>query len=383
MLIQCTKKLLDELNIKPVPYAEEEPLFSWHANLLMLNRRKTLVLVNDKNRYVIILYGLKAKELKNLIKLNELIVNTIRETFRDEWIKEEIIDEFINHSPEITYSKTKDGTSVARMNRSCEEVRYFQDLSVDSSHYQSDLSRRVNKILVGSGKNHYLVPNEELYKDLEEFSGKPIFSCKVLFLKVVLNLENFNVWRRIIVPINMTFKDLHRVLQYTFGWMDYHLHQFYVYDNENAKKSSPRELNICHPAYYTENYKPIVNIVCSEDAFDYPNDVEMKMEYDVKLSEYFPKYNRMKYDYDFGDGWQHHIEVEEIIEDYDKNYPICLEGIGNTPPEDAGGEGGYEEFLKIIADENHPEHKSMVAWGQSQGYKEFNIEMVNRCIKDI
>lgn len=68
MLIQCTKKLLDELNIKPASALEEEPLFSWHANLMMLSHRKTVVLVNDKNRYVVVLHGLKAKDFKKPLR---------------------------------------------------------------------------------------------------------------------------------------------------------------------------------------------------------------------------------------------------------------------------------------------------------------------------
>jgi len=89
MLIQCTKKLLDELNIKPATSADEGPIFSWHANLITVKRRKAVVLVNDKNRYVIILHGLKAKDFK---KLDEHIIQAIRETFQDECIKDEIIE---------------------------------------------------------------------------------------------------------------------------------------------------------------------------------------------------------------------------------------------------------------------------------------------------
>ena len=38
----------------------------WHTNLIRVNRRKAVVLVNDENRYVIILHGLKAKDFKRL-----------------------------------------------------------------------------------------------------------------------------------------------------------------------------------------------------------------------------------------------------------------------------------------------------------------------------
>src|SRR5699024_585038 len=75
MLIQCTRKLLDQLKIKPseVP-RKTQPLFSWHANILTINRRKTVVLVNDSNRYVVVLYGLLAKDFQ---KLDQLIFEAI------------------------------------------------------------------------------------------------------------------------------------------------------------------------------------------------------------------------------------------------------------------------------------------------------------------
>lgn len=229
MLIQCTKKLLDQINIEPVPPIEEEPLFSWHANLLILNRRKTVVLVNDKNRYIVVLHGLKAKDFK---KLDEHIINVICETFSKECIKPDTIEQFIKSSGKIVYSRTRDKMSVARMNKSCDAVQYFQDLLNDGSIYQSSLGMMASRYLVGNGKNDYINPNEELYKDLEALYGGPLFSCKAAVVKIKLDLENHNVWRRIIVPINMSFKKFHKVIQKAFGWKDYHLHEFFIYENE-------------------------------------------------------------------------------------------------------------------------------------------------------
>ena len=112
MLIQCTKKLLDELKIKPAASIEEQPLFSWHANLITVNRRKTVVLCNDKNRYIVVLHGLKAKDFKHL---GELIISAIRETLIDECIKTEIIEQFIDGSPIIAYTKTSNRTMTAKL----------------------------------------------------------------------------------------------------------------------------------------------------------------------------------------------------------------------------------------------------------------------------
>lgn len=374
MLIQCTKKLLDQLNIKPELNIEEEPLLSWHANLITFNRRKTVVLVNDKNRYVIVMYGLKAKDFKTLDKH---IINAINKTFQDECIKEEIIQEFINYSKNIVYTKTRDRSSISRVNKACELVPIFDDLIQENTINQCALNIRISKFLVSDPIKDYICPNEEMYKDLEVFTGKSIFECKAIILKVTLDLEKQEVWRRLVVPMSTTFEKLHRVLQTSFGWKDYHLHSFFIYDHK-----SNCNLSVIHSGYHKEGYKPIIELVCNEEAFDYQDDnILMRFEKGIRLTEYIPNYTKFNYNYDFGDDWKHYIEVEKVIVDYKENFPVCLEGQGNTPPEDVGGKYGYEEFLEIISDDKHPNHDTLVNWAISQGYKDFNIESVNKELK--
>lgn len=189
--------------------------------------------------------------------------------------------------------------------------------------------------------------------------------------------------RTIIVLVNFTFVNFHKVLQTAFGWKDYHSHEFYVYGNESLNSIYSSDEYINSQSYKSEELTPVVNLVSDEEAFQYPNDVSMKLESNISLSEYISKYKRLKYNYDFGDNWQHYIEVENIIDDYDKNYAVCVEGEGNTPPEDVGGDSGYEEILNAVSHAEHPEHENMLIWGESQGYKEFDIEMVNRRLKCI
>ena len=73
--------------------------------------------MNDSNLYRIILYGLKAKDFRNL---DQLIVEAIQNNLREECIKFEIVEKFINNLPTIGYAKTKDRTMVARLNKACE-----------------------------------------------------------------------------------------------------------------------------------------------------------------------------------------------------------------------------------------------------------------------
>lgn len=69
MQLCCTKKLLSAMNLESQTGPEENELFYWSAHLITVNRRKTLAVVNDSNRYGFILHGLKAKDFKNLEKL--------------------------------------------------------------------------------------------------------------------------------------------------------------------------------------------------------------------------------------------------------------------------------------------------------------------------
>ncbi|MFZ3580306.1 plasmid pRiA4b ORF-3 family protein [Virgibacillus sp. DJP39] len=358
MLIQCTKKLLTELKVSPMPSEEGVPLFSWHANILTVNRRKTLVLVNDSNRYIIVLHGLKAKDFK---KIDELILQAIRETYKEESIRDEVIESYLSQSQVLTFTKTRDKTLVARMNKACDNVYLFGEDLVQHSIYQVFLSKRASRLIVGRGSNDYTRPNEDLYHDLEKLTGGPIFNSEAVTLSVTLELENVHVWRRIVVPKNYTFPDLHRALQIVFGWKDYHLHEFLVLPEQK------------------DNSKPIMNLVCHEEALNYESGIPMELETGVKLLDYLPA--EIMYNYDFGDYWEHRIVVENHIDDYEFNYPTCIAGEGNAPPEDVGGDPGYETFLGIISDPANPEYNHTKIWSISQGYEDFDIDMINRRLK--
>lgn len=84
------------------------------------------------------------------------------------------------------------------------------------------------------------------------------------------------------------------------------------------------------------------------------------------------------YTYDFGDNWVHHITVDKVLLDYDKNHALCLDGAGEAPPEDVGGEGGFTEYMKVKNDPNHPEHNEMRQWAGTQWDAKFGMEKLNK-----
>ncbi|RDI36474.1 plasmid pRiA4b ORF-3 family protein [Falsibacillus pallidus] len=363
MRIHCTKKLLDVLKVSPANFIEEEEaLFSWHANVVLFGRKKAVVLVNNKNRYAAVLFGLKAKDLK---EMGRLIPDAIREVFRADYIKEEIINQYLQHSSTLSFDKTNGRKMVARLNRACEDFYFAEEMLDESNLIQLKISKWLNNTPVGNGKDPYFFPNKEMYNDLEEFAGRSIFQSEAVQLKATLELKNHSVWRRLIVPKSISFPALHDVLQTAFDWQNSHLHEFVIWE-----KNSSAQL---------KSSKPVLRLVCHEEALAYQSEIAMELEAGHKLSDYISK--DITYNYDFGDGWAHKIEVERVIEDYPYNYPTCESGEGNAPPEDVGGEAGFEEFLRIIHNSSHPDHEQMREWGKMQGYEEFNIKWINRSLK--
>lgn len=215
-----------------------------------------------------------------------------------------------------------------------------------------------------------------MFKELERLKGEGVFSTEAVQLKISLKLDDHPCWRRVIVPLNSTFHDLHKVIKYSFDWGYQHLHTFYLYHSKSRRKLSPN-----HPAFHEAGYEPFLNLVSSPEALDFPIDMERRLEHHVKLSEYIPGVTHLKYLYDFGDNWEHYIEVEKVISDYDAYHPVCLEGEGNTPPEDVGGQPGYSDYLKVINDPEHLDHSEISRWGQISCQRKFDIEQVNRLMK--
>lgn len=126
MLIGCTKNLLEFLKETPAEREEAiDPLYSWTANLIILNRRKTLVAVNDATKCCFVLYGLTTKMIP---KLPELLKNGIRAALESEYIAPNIIDKYLDECGQnLIFTKTL-RSEVAYCNKACERVKRFSEI---------------------------------------------------------------------------------------------------------------------------------------------------------------------------------------------------------------------------------------------------------------
>lgn len=361
MQLCCTKKMLDELGVVPQSESEENDLFCWSANLITVNRKKTIVVVNDKNRFGYVLYGLKVKDLKSLDKF---IIEGIKAAFRDEKIKEEIIDKYLQAAGDLVFARTRGPKYVSRLNKACEYIGFFGDLMDAEKIIQIPPSRRINNDLIKVDKySDYEHPYELLIRDMEHFSGEGVIGCEAAEVMVKLRLGRYIASRRIVAPVDITFKQLHEILQTVYSWRNNHLHKFDIIDQHGV--------HILKVASY------------SEDIYEPGHSSRVLPDTDARLLDYAKNDYKIIYTYDFGDNWEHEITYTAAIPDYDKNYPICILGEGNAPPEDVGGIQGYEEFLEILNYPENKEYKNTLRWAQSQWYREFDIDLVNKRLRYI
>jgi hypothetical protein len=90
--------------------------------------------------------------------------------------------------------------------------------------------------------------------------------------------------------------------------------------------------------------------------------------------------DRLVYEYDFGDGWEHEVLLGKASEHPPgARYPWVLGGARSCPPEDVGGVGGYAHFLQAMRSPRHPEHAEMLEWhGGPFDAEAFDAQALNR-----
>jgi hypothetical protein len=158
----------------------------------------------------------------------------------------------------------------------------------------------------------------------------PVYAVKVTLLGT-----RPPVWRRFLIDSDITLGQLHRTLQIVMGWSNSHLHQFMMHKRKQAEGSKLGDL------------------------IDMPG-------------------SKLLYEYDFGDGWQHELLLEEVLRGDETFQPTCVAGKRCCPPEDCGGPQGFAELLRALHDANHPSHDEACEWLGDFVPESFSADEVNR-----
>ncbi len=176
-------------------------------------------------------------------------------------------------------------------------------------------------------------------------------------LKVTLDEIQPAIWRRFLVRSDVTFYRLHLILQAVMGWTDSHLHMFTI-DGQDYGEPDPDFAGFGDEL--VDDRKTELAQVIGREGMNF------------------------SYLYDFGDGWEHTIEVEKILPPQTSARPVCLEGARACPPEDCGGVGGYEELVEAMAKPRSKRHKELVEWLGGEFQPEaFDLKIVNKELAEI
>ena len=155
-------------------------------------------------------------------------------------------------------------------------------------------------------------------------------------LKFALDDVKPQVMRHIEVPLSIRLDRLHAALQVAIGWTNSHLWEF---------RAGGSGWGVPDP----------------DAGFgDEPHDAKKATLFGVLEDTGARSIGHL---YDFGDGWEHTIKIERIVDaEPGALYPRLIDAVGRCPPEDISGPWGYTEFLEAIADPARERHAEITEW---------------------
>jgi hypothetical protein len=180
---------------------------------------------------------------------------------------------------------------------------------------------------------------------------------EIIQLKVLIKDSKPAIWRRLLVKQDTTLFELHHILQIAFDWQNYHAFEF---EHEG----------------YVYRMPEYADLMDEDNILDVgSNNLDALI---VEAGEC------LKYVYDFGDNWEHRIEIEKFLQAGAGQYPCCIEGELSCPPEDCGGISAYYSLLEVLKDPKHADYRETKRWiGKNFSPTEFDIQKVNKQLSNL
>ena len=185
--------------------------------------------------------------------------------------------------------------------------------------------------------------------------GTPSPAANSVFqLKIALDYLKPQIWRRVEVP-DCTLDVLHEVIQRAMPWNSSHLWCFIV-----------GKTRYIDPEF-----------------MDFPEDRPATIATLGYLHASGVK--KFKYEYDFGDGWEHLVTIEKVVtREAEVKYPRVTAGARACPPDDCGGFPGYEYLLSILSHPEHEKYRERMEWlGGPFDPEAFDIDSANKELRQL
>jgi len=151
-------------------------------------------------------------------------------------------------------------------------------------------------------------------------------------LKITLADSEPEIWRQVLVPVDVTLAQLHEVIQLAMGWENLHDYRFQL--------GLLTEKIDCIPQ---QNLSDVLALGTQKSLY---------------------------YTYDEASGWLHKLVVESLSVEpsakentdpaHSLTLPTCTDGAMACPPEGTGGVWGYDDFLDRLEDSEDPDYLTLI-----------------------
>ena len=165
------------------------------------------------------------------------------------------------------------------------------------------------------------------------------------------------IWRQFQFHPEVTFHQLHKMIQIVMGWDDYHLYEFHI---------NGQFIGLPDPTFADMEDREVLNA-----------------RREIVLKHLKQENTVFSYTYDFGDDWRHTITLVKINSSTIADpTPICLGGARSCPQEDVGGVRGHQHMMEVLSTPNDPEREQFIEWLR-EGYdpERFSCEEVNTMLR--
>ena len=159
--------------------------------------------------------------------------------------------------------------------------------------------------------------------------------------RIELNEIAPKIWREFQFHPDVTFHQLHKIIQVVMGWENYHLYEFHVKE---------KVIGLPDPTFADMEDREVLNA-----------------RREIVQKHVHEENTVFTYVYDFGDDWQHTVTLIKIDASTSDPAPLCLDGARGCPQEDVGGVWGHQHMLEVLLTPNHPERDHFIGWVR-EGY---------------
>lgn len=167
MHLHCTKKLIEHLGLSTADLEASRPsdrILSWHAHIVFIARRKTLIAVNDQTFYAVIMPGMKKMALKYFADefRSTLFTSLMNEGFQEHHTK------FL-FGERIFYAKSHDRQVLGIINEVVKHIQYHVEGRDGWDHTGVvELAKQINRTPWLAGTRSCVFPIEKITDDLKD-----------------------------------------------------------------------------------------------------------------------------------------------------------------------------------------------------------------------